>query len=218
MKTLLSILLSFICFSVSAQKTDSTHTHYRYVRGGFIEHSTELKSQKGIKNGIATIVSGKKKLATGMYKNNERIGRWHFFCPLDTLEQIYNYSTKKLEYNVPIEEITFEIDSLKEGDKVIYPAKIGGHLYGMSFLTDRFHIPNELKHIKGFHKLSYIFTISDSGQLTNYEVKITSPSYNKTEIIALSKLHPDDLSFVPAKVNGSAVKSKLIINGDITVD
>jgi hypothetical protein len=218
MKALFSLLLFFICFSVSAQKTDSTHTHYRFVRGGFIEHSTELKSQKGIKNGIATILSGKKKLATGMYKNNERIGRWHFFCPLDTLEQIYNYSTKKLEYNAPIEEITFEIDSLKEGDKVIYPAKIGGHLYGMYFLTKCFHTPNEVKHIKGFHKLNYIFTISNSGQLINYEVKITSPSYNKTETIALSKFHPDDLSFVPAKVNGSAVKSKLIINGDITVD
>lgn len=218
MKTLLSLLLSLICFSVSAQKTDSTHTHYRYVRGGFIEHSTELKSQRGVKNGIATILSGKKKLATGMYKNNERIGRWHFFCPLDTLEQIYNYSTKKLEYNAPIEELTFEIDSLKEGDKVIYPAKIGGHLYGMYFLTSRFRIPNEVKNIKGIHKLNYIFTISDSGQLTNFEVKISSLSYNKAEIMDLSKLHPDDLAFVPAKVNGHAVKSKLIVNGDITVD
>ncbi|MCX2495891.1 hypothetical protein OQX63_20520 [Pedobacter sp. PF22-3] len=218
MKTLLSVLLYFISFTVVAQKTDSTHTHYRYVRGGFIEHSTELKSQRGIKNGIATILAGKKKFATGIYKNNERIGRWHFFCPLDTLEQIYNYSTKKLEYNVPIKEITYEIDSLKEGDKVSYPAKIGGNLYGMYFLTERFRIPSELKHIKGFHKLNYIFTVSNSGQLLNYEVKIISPSYNKTEIIDLAKFHPDDLAFVPAKVNGRAVKSKLIVNGDVTVD
>ncbi|MCZ4222264.1 hypothetical protein [Pedobacter rhodius] len=69
MKTLASLLLSIICFSASAQKSDSTHTHYKIIRGGMIEHSTELKSKRYIKNGESEIKVGRALFAIGLYKD-----------------------------------------------------------------------------------------------------------------------------------------------------
>ncbi|MCX2575021.1 hypothetical protein [Pedobacter sandarakinus] len=128
--TCLIFLLPFCSY---AQKSDSTHTHYRLIRGGFVEHVTSLKSNIRVKNGMARIQSGKKIIASGLYKDNERYGRWSFYNQLDSLAQIYNYTTKKVEYNPPSSTIYFEIDSLKPGDKVIRAMRIGGDDYGLFF-------------------------------------------------------------------------------------
>lgn len=218
MKTFYTLVLHLICFSAYAQKSDSTHTHFRIIRGGLIEHSTELKSIKNVKNGLSEITSGKVLLGTGMYKDGERVGRWRFFKNTDSLEQVYNYSTKKLEYNNTLPNVLYEIDSIMPGDKVIYPAKIGGFYTGLNFLTKKISPSKDFKAYPGVHPVFLIFHIDANGKLLKYEAVTGGDGYKKTKNMDLKDLKPEDFDFVPAYLNGKAVSSRLIFKGDLTID
>ncbi|WP_379089852.1 hypothetical protein [Pedobacter sp. UC225_65] len=219
MKTILILCISILCnLSAHAQKSDSTHTHYRLIRGGFVEHATELKSKKGVKNGEARIQNGKKIVAKGLYKDGERIGRWQFFKEGDTLEQIYNYSIKRMEYNLPHEKIRFEIDSLKEGDRIVYPAKIGGTNYALMYLLKQYIMPYQLQNSNGEYLLSFIFNIDRNGRLVKYEIKVGNNKINKLQQVDLKKLKPEDFEFTAAKLNGRNVESTLIFETKFTID
>lgn len=211
MKILLALCISILCcLTVNAQKSDSTRTHYRIIRGGFIEHSTELKSKRGLKNGEAEITGGRKVVAKGLYKDGEKVGRWRFFKAGDTLEQVYNYSTKKLEYNLPLQNISVEIDSLKDGDKVIAPAKIGGTCFGLVYLLNKYQVPNEIQKNTGEYELLFIFHLNSEGKLTKYQTRYVNSNLDRSYEIDLKKLNPEDLEFSAAKVNGTNVNSIFI--------
>ncbi|UKT62282.1 energy transducer TonB [Pedobacter mucosus] len=218
MKLLHSLLFILTTFNAFAQKSDSTHTHFRIIRGGLIEHSTELKSIKNVKNGISEIKSGKALLAMGMYKDGNRVGRWRFYKNADSVEQVYNYTTKKLEYNSTINNILYEIDSLKVGDTVVYPAKIGGFYTSLYFLRNKFQPSRDFRAYPGEHSVFLVFYLDENGKLTKYETETGGGNLKKLDIIDLKKMLPVDFEFVPAYVNGKPVASRLIYSGKLTVN
>lgn len=217
MKTLSTLLLLSVSFTAFAQKSDSTHMHYRIIRGGLIEHSTELKSKKYVKNGESEITRGRAVLASGWYKDDKRYGRWRFFKGPDSLEQIYNYTTKKLEFNAPLSNILYEIDSIKPDDKVIYPAKIGGFYTGLQYLTKKFSPSKDFKQYPGVHPIFLIFHIDANGKLIKYESEVGGGEYKKKQDLELKDFKEEDFEFVPAYLNGKAVPSRLIFKGDLSV-
>lgn len=215
-KYLLSFTILLItCFSY-AQKSDSTHTHYAFYRG-FSTHVTELKTKRGILNGEYKIFNGRAVGASGLYKNDERVDRWRFYLSKDSLDQIYNYTTKMVEYNKTDKRISFIIDSLKDGDKVVYPTKITGYL-GIYLLTRNYIPPYEIQKKRGEFDLYFIFSIDKDGRLVKYETKVASLNYNKIEEVNLKKLKPEDFEFTPAKVNGKNIPSVLIYKGTLGVN
>ena len=218
MKTLLSFSFFILSFSVFAQKSDSTRMRYRIIRGGLIEHSTTLKSNRYVKNGWAEIKSGRDLLATGVYKDGERYGRWRFFRGPDSLEQVYNYTSRKLEYNNPPEQVSYKIDDLKEGDVIKYPAKIGGYFTSLHFLIRKFSPPMEFKAYPGIHTVLIIFHIDEHGKLVKYETETGKGTYLKKDSLNLKKFRSEDLEFVPAYRNDKPVSSKLIYQGKLTVN
>jgi hypothetical protein len=209
MKIISALFMLLVCSLNSiAQKSDSTYTHYAFYRG-LSSHVTELKSKRGIKNGEYKIFGGRKIIATGLYKDNERIGRWRFFNENDSLDQVYNYTTQLVEYNLPNQRITCYIDSIKEGDKIIPPMKVGG-AFGLLFLTRLFLPPMEVYRGSGAYNLLHLFTLDEHGKLIRYETKIDASNYKKVEEIPLKKLKTEDFEFTPAKVNGKNVSSTLV--------
>lgn len=210
-KALLTFFILSIHFFSYAQKSDSTRTHYAFYRG-FSSHVTELKSKRGVLNGEYKIFNGKSIIANGLYKNDERVGRWQFFYPKDSLDQIYNYTTKTVEFNRHDKNITFFIDSIKDGDKVKYPAKITGTL-GLFLLTRHYKAPYETRKTVGEYDLHYLFTIDKDGKLIKFEIKTAALNYSKAEEIDLEKLKSEDFDFSPAKVNGKNVKCVIILSG-----
>lgn len=217
MKTLYTLLLISICFIAFAQKSDSTHMHYRITRG-IISHQTVLKSKPNIKNGLCEMISGRKVIASGIYKNDERIGRWRFFNHKDSLEQVYNYSSKQIEYNAPNKDFTYYIDSVKTDDRIIYPAKIGGFTYSLNYLLREFRAPLELRTAKGVASLFFIFTLNDTGKLIKFETKVASSVYNRIDVINLDKLRIEDFEFSPAMQNGKPVPSTLVWETKLTIN
>lgn len=213
-KNIKLLLITFlICGTANAQKSDSTHTHYAFYRG-FSTHETELKSKRGILNGEYKIYNGKSVGAQGIYLNNKKIGRWQFFLNKDTVEQVYNYTSKKVEFNLPSKRITYYLETIEEGDIVIYPVKVMGSL-GLYLLTRFYKPPYEIQKSIGEYELYYIFTIDEKGQLVKYETKIASLNYNKVEEINLKRLKPEDLEFSPAMVNGKNVSSTMVVSSKI---
>lgn len=215
-KYLLSFTIVFITYISYAQKSDSTHTHYAFYRG-FSTHVTELKSKRGILNGEYKIFNGRYVGAFGMYENNVRVGRWRFYSSKDTLDQIYNYTTKQVEYNKHDKRISIIIDSLKDSDKVVYPTKITGYL-GIYLLTRNYIPPYEIQKKRGEFDLYFIFSINKDGRLVKYETKVASLNFNKVEEVNLKKLKPEDFEFTPAKVNGKNVPSVLIYQGILDIN
>ncbi len=205
---IISAFVLLCTLNVFAQKNDSTHTHYGLYRG-LSMHETELKSKRGVKNGEYKLFMGKKIIAQGLYKDDDRVGRWQFFNDNDTLDQVYNYSTKTVEYNLPHPKFTYYIDSIKEGDQVVYPAKVGGFL-GIWLLTRYYNAPYEVQKGTGAYNLFFVFTVNENGELVKYETKIASSNYNKVDEIPLKKLRPEDLAFSPAKVNGKNIGCTLV--------
>ncbi|WP_421942930.1 hypothetical protein [Pedobacter sp.] len=210
MKTLASLLLSLLCFSAFAQKSDSTRIRKSAIGYDLIEESTELKSKPHIKNGSAEVFFHKKLVATGLYKDNERVGRWRFFNR-DSLSQVYNYNSKKVEYNVPDTTINYNIDSLNQGDKVLYPVKIGtmNNLYW--YLTSTARVPEELFQKNTDYKVTFFLNINKLGKITKLVVDYKSENKSKTYEIVDQAHRYKDFEFSPAIVNGNAVDSQMIL-------
>ena len=216
MKTLASLLLSLLCFSAFAQKSDSTRVRKSAIGYDLIEESTELKSKPHIKNGSTEVFFHKKLVATGLYKDNERVGRWRFFSR-DSLSQIYNYNSKKVEYNALDTTINYNIDSINQGDKVIYPVKIGimNNLYW--YLASSARIPKELEQKDTDYKVVFILYISKLGKLTKILVDYRFANGNKSyELVDKTNEHKD-FEFSPAIVNGKAVDSQMILKVRATI-
>ena len=217
MKTLVTLLFSFICFAVTAQESDSTKIRSKKNILGYKETYTELIAKPGVRNGMTQIFQEKILLAYGRYKNDERVGRWRFFKHKDSVEQIFNYDLNKVEYNRPINTISYVIDSLKEGDSVLKPIKIGG--FRMAFRTifqqsQHYGIPLDNASYDQF----YIFTLDRLGNLTKVEEKVSSKTYNtKTTSLHLKPFLTKDFKFFPAYINGKPVPSKIILKAKLTV-
>ncbi|MES2447249.1 MAG: hypothetical protein V4546_08705 [Bacteroidota bacterium] len=180
---------------------------------GFYEHFTELKSKKGIKNGYAEVKEGSDIVATGSYKNDKKIGRWRYFKK-DTLQQLYNYNTNTIEHQVNDEKLKYIIDSLKDGDKLIYPSKIGGSYYGFRFLGPLYTIPHQIRKTQGKFPIYFIFHLNQKGTVMNLKIKTINGRNQYMQEVNLSKLNDEQLSFTPAMVNGKAVYSFLVYEGD----
>jgi len=216
MKTLASLFLSLICFSAFAQESDSTRIRKSVNSYGLVEKSLELKSRPRIKNGSAEVFLHNKLVATGLYKDNERVGRWRFFNG-DSLSQIYNYSRKKIEYNVPDTTLAYSIDSLNQGDKVIYPVKIGSMNDLYWYLASTARIPDELKQINGEYQLTFVLSINKFGKITKFDVGFNLNNISKSyELLDQAKRY-QDFDFVPAIVNNMAVNSQMILKGRATI-
>lgn len=216
MKTYLILLIISICSLAKAQKSDSTYTRYGFHRGLNV-HLTELKSKRGVLNGEYKILSGKKVGAIGMYRNDKKVGRWQYFGAKDSIIQVYNYSTNKLEYNKLDQHITFTVNEpVKEGDIITPPAKIGSSV-GYFLLTRYFKPPYIVQKGNGDFDLKYIFSLDENGKLIKYETEITSTSYHNLEEISLKRLEPEDFDFSPAQLNGNKVSSKIQINSFVRV-
>ncbi|WP_231465138.1 hypothetical protein [Pedobacter sp. Leaf132] len=214
MKTLALILLMFIGFSAFAQKNDSTRVRKSFNSYGLLEKAVESKSKPHVRNGSAEVFYNDNLIATGLYKDNERFGRWRFFkYKTDTIAQIYNYSSKKIEFNLPDNTQNFFVDSLKQGDKLILPVKIGSMIDIYKYLAMKSKIPQELAKDNVKYNLLYIIYINKQGKITKLETEYLLNTSNKTfEITDKSNAYLD-FDFVPAILNGKAVESQMMLKG-----
>lgn len=213
MKKLFFILTILLC-----QFADAQNTVWRKVRIAptLVENYESDKENKKLKIGECFIVnSSNRELARGKYKNGMKDSIWNYFSQNNDLIQVYDFTNKKLIYNILDEASIVRQRSVIDTTgyikpKVVAPVKIGGLDYGFYLLYNQRNLPQAAKDQKEDILMEYIFDISATGKLEDFNIKYTSTFFNAEFKQSIKDLHGDAYEFIPASINGNPVKSKLV--------
>jgi hypothetical protein len=100
--------------------------------------------------------------------------------------------------------------TLSEDDKIVAPQKIGGVNYGFYLIHSDKALPVEVKQQKNDILMEYVFSLSETGKLTDWHIVYTSTFFNDDRKQSISGLPKDAYEFTAATVNGKPIKSVLI--------
>lgn len=217
MKNTLALLFLFLTsFFVYGQKTDSTNTVKENITPYIYIKYTELKSKKGVKNGLATIKyssshHGSHLMSKGYYRDNKRIGIWDFYDSHSRKTQSFDYTNKKiLLLDTTIDDrLTYHIENTTDSDLVILPRKLGSH-YDFEMLIDYTSNSGVFLNSPKKKNIYSIFDIDESGKLVKFQGNIESDNFKNTKEVDINLFRDDYFQFIPAYVNGKAVKSRIV--------
>jgi hypothetical protein len=184
-----------------------------------VEHFYVLKSNPKVKVGPYTALLKRKiPIARGNYDNGKKNGVWQFFDIRGRLNEKYNYDKKELTYEAPLYssgDFSFLFDdSLKRGDRLTRPLKIGGVYYGFVSYLNIFKVPFDTFDMNtDAFEADIELLISPLGQLADYNIRLVSDYYQYDHIfnMDISLFDQEDRTFIPATLNGRPVMSRIII-------
>jgi hypothetical protein len=223
-KTCFLLFYSFFFISACfAQDIQDTIERRDKLSDSLVEKFYVLKSDPEIKQGpYMALLNHKRLIARGNYKNGKKTGIWQFYDSAGRLNEKYNYNLGKFTYEAPLESDDFSIlfeDTLKTGDRLTRPLRIGGVYYGFIPYLSLFHLPFDTYDINTATFDAYLeLLISPMGRLAGYRVRITSAPYQYDHIFTMDvKLFSDeDRQFLPATKNGENVISRILIKCYVT--
>jgi len=162
-------------------------------------------------------------LVRGNYKNGKKSGVWQFFDIKGVLNEKYNYDKKIFTYEAPLyssPDFSFLFDdSLKKGDRLTRPLKIGGAYFGFLPYLNLFRLPFAAEDVNTDLFDAYIeLLISPMGRLADYNIRLVSSDYNYDQIFNLDVhlFSDEDRMFTPATLNGTSVISRILIHCFVT--
>jgi len=164
-------------------------------------------------------------LVRGRYSDGKKSGVWQFFDIKGQLNEKYNYDRKQFTYEAPLYSspdfsFLFE-DSLKMGDRLTRPLKIGGVYYGFMRYLSIYKLPFDTYDVSTYLFQAYVeLLISPLGRLADYNVRVVSGRYNydQTFNIDVHLFSDEDRTFTPATKNGVQVMSRILIRCFVTPD
>ena len=213
-KYLLFIGLFISSISVKAQTTKWIKDR---VSANLVQNAEHIKlNGKKVKNGECFVIDmNNAELARGNYKNGKKDSVWNYFSKTGDLIQVYDYTNKKLIYNVfdrkTIVTEGYIIDTSKYTNaKVVNPVKLGGVNYGFNLLYNERNLPTAVKQQTDKVLMEYVFSLSETGKVESVSLNYTSTFYNTENPMSIDTDNPDAYDFLPASINGVSVKSKFI--------
>ena len=189
-----------------------------------IERFHVLKSNPEIRQGpYAAYLNRRILIAAGHYKDNKKTGTWYFFDSKGKLVERYSYDKKTFGYESPLDaadnlRYLFD-DSLKKGDRLIVPVKIGGIYFGYLPYVNLFHLPFDSDDVDTYDFAADIeLLISPLGRLADYKVRVVSEDYeyDQTFRLDVKLFSEEDRTFVPATFNGQPALSRILIKCVVT--
>jgi hypothetical protein len=187
------------------------------VSVNLVQNAEHIKvGGKKVKNGECFIVDlNNAELARGNYKNGKKDSIWNYFAKTGDLIQVYDYTNKKLIYNVldrkTIVTEAYVVDTSNlQNAKVVAPVKLGGVNYGFNLLYNERNLPTAVKQQTDKVLMEYVFSLSETGKVEKLTLNYSSTFYNSENPQSIDTSIPDAYDFLPAMVNGNTVKSKFI--------
>jgi hypothetical protein len=189
-----------------------------------IAHYHILSAAPNLKVGLCSVFLKRKTLLVrGHYNNGKKSGVWQFFDIKGRLNEKYNYDKKQFTFEAPLYSspdfsFLFE-DSLKIGDRLTRPLKIGGIYYGFMPYLSVYKLPFDIYDLNNDLFNAYIeLLISPMGRLADYKIRIVSGQYQYDQIFNLdvSIFSDEDRTFIPATKNGVPVMSRILIKCFVT--
>ncbi len=118
-KIIVTLFFTLICFGSFSQETKKVVSK----NGNIKEVYYVLKSDNDIKHGEYTKNGLWNTKEKGQYELNKKVGIWEFYGSNGELEQKFNYSENKVEFNVPSKN---RLEFFTEQDGVLSTAKLDG--------------------------------------------------------------------------------------------
>ncbi len=185
------------------------------------KYTTVIGADREIKQGIYQAFYNKKiPVAIGKYKDDKKIGMWHFFNNKGQPIQNYNYDTNTLQMEAhedSTERVSYSFDhTLTSTDIVTKPVKPGGRYYGYLPYLKCFILPKDMA---GENLVMYYVTleilVSPLGRLAQYKIHIKTKwdnNFDRVIDIYTNRLLDNDKVFMPATLNGEPISSRILID------
>ena len=216
MKQALQIVIAILFFATSSFAQTTKWIKDR-VSVNLVQNAEHIKvGGKKVKNGESFIVDlNNAELASGNYKNGVKDSIWNYFGKTGDLIQVYDYTHKKLIYNLvdrkTIVTEAYLVDTTNISNaKVVAPVKLGGVNYGFNLLYNERNLPTAVKQQTDKVLMEYVFFLSETGKVEKLSLNYTSTFYNSENPQSIDSDIPDAYDFLPATINGKPVKSKFI--------
>jgi hypothetical protein len=177
-----------------------------------------VEGTKPVRNGLYRAFYDKKTLiASGAYKNDKKIGTWHFFSQDGEVLENYDYDNKRLLYERPEgrkSQFRYMVDdTLKDSDIVVQPIKPGGRLFGY---IAYYRALKSVVHVEDLNQgncsVLLKLLVSPMGRLADCTVLIGCN--NDTPLtfhVNTDQLTEDDKTFIPATYNKKPISSTIEI-------
>jgi hypothetical protein len=196
------LLISFFITAYNCTAQETTPKRNRLTET-VTEHFNVLKSNKNIKEGLyQALYLNKTAIATGKYADNQKTGLWNFFDTKGTLVQRFNYNSKRVLYEEPVDSLSLHYvqylfdRKFKDSDRITKPIRVGGRCYGYLPYLSFFHLSADY----------YLWGNNYYGVLE----LLISPS---PDIFS-----EEDKQFIPATLNGEPILSRIFVICRVTHD
>lgn len=215
MKKALVLAAFLLPFIASAQETKTVK---KVISQNLTEKYTISKETKN-KEGLYLVLDiDGKPLARGIFKDNQRQGIWSFFDQSTNVVQRYDYTNSKLVYintdTNSFVKANYIVDA-PDNAKVNPPIKIGGDVLGMLAFFKTTDIPNNIARNANGVYLTYDIEVSETGKVGNVYLQYKT----RDGALERKKIYYNEnfslLDCVPATVNGTPVKSDLLLSAFI---
>lgn len=157
----------------------------------------------------------------GKYDNGKKVGTWLFYNPDNKLAQQFDYNSGKLLYTNQDSGSYVRTDySIKADDKaeVQAPVKIGGStLAFLSFYNSK-DIPASITKEKSDIEIKYTIDVKQDGQIGDVYAEYESNGMSEKRKLQIRPNSSGLLDFIPAKIDGKAVDSKVVLSTTINTD
>jgi hypothetical protein len=176
-------------------------------------------ANKKIKEGAYKVIDVQKHtLVMGNFKDGKKDSVWTYYNNWQEPIQQYDFTNHRLDYEktdsaTTIKSIFQLYTPLKVGDNLRPPHKIGGANYGFFLLFDARDIPQDVRKSTDGAMMSYVFNISDRGELLGWKVIYKGRQF--ADIIqnkSIRGLPADAYEFIPAMINDHPVNSQIILS------
>lgn len=223
---LISLLITIGQISLAQETIELSAYH----GGGITEKYNVLKSNRKIKQGLYQQITRKNTaIVSGAYDQNKRVGIWHFYDKDGRVNELYNYTSKKLLYEAPVDttrdyiEYTFD-RKITRTDTATKPIRIGGTWFGYLPYIKFFKIDPGSFYTSVPIRAFLQILVSPGGRLSECKLIVQLKSNNSiidTYTLNNELLDEYDKEFVPATVNHQPVVSTISvlvkINDDWTI-
>jgi hypothetical protein len=221
-----AFLLAFLApsFLLFAQRTDEGKTIRKSLSRMLWEVYQVSPESKKVKDGTYEVLTDDKQLLVkGQYKDGKKVGIWEYYSSGNPVQR-FDYNAGQLVYNADDQSTMvkseYSLEAITDDhDTISPPYKIGGINYGFFLLYDPRDIPEDVKKVTSNVLMTYVLTISEEGKLVDWTVMYKGS--NVAEAATKQNIYhlPEDAyTFIPAKVNGKPVRSKLTYVVPLSVD
>jgi hypothetical protein len=157
----------------------------------------------------------------GKYENGKKVGTWFFYNPNNKLAQQFDYNAGKLLYTDQDSGSYVKTDySVSAPDKaeVQPPVKIGGTTLAFLAFFNSKDIPATILKEKSDVNVKYTVSVDESGQIQSVWADYESAGTTERKKLGLRSNSSGLLDFIPAKVDGKAVKSTVVLATTLPMD